>query len=323
MSSDNASVRIIQKPGLTAQAIKVIAILSMLLDHIGYAVLIRVPAMSDIHSTVNTVYSILRLLGRPAFPIYCFMLVEGIMHTRSPLKYASRMLLFAVLSEVPFDLAFYGQPFWKDHQNVYWTLLLGVLMLWVFRILDEKGTGIIPAAVLKPAVLILVPASTVWYVRRVISRKVYTAMFPPVVLYVGAGVLMLIVIYLFINYIYSKDSERTALILCADLIIMSAAAMLADLLKMDYKAAGIVAIAAMYMVRKNDVDRIIAGGVVLTLMSHPIEIATVLAIPFISRYNHERGHGMKYLFYLFYPVHLLILYLIARLLGLWIVPEVI
>ena len=323
MSPNTTSVRKIQTPGLTAQDIKLIAIISMLLDHIGYAILIRLPGMANLTSATNSVYSILRCLGRPAFPIYCFMLVEGIMHTRSPLKYAARMLGFAIVSEIPFDLAFYGTPLWKDHQNVYWTLLLGVLMLWAFKTLDEKGTGPVPKLLLKILPLIIVPGYAFWRTRNTLIHKSLSFPLPQVVLYWAAGVITLIVVFALINYIYREYSERTALILCADLIITSVTALIADLCKTDYRSAGIIAIAAMYMFKKNDIDRIISGGVVLTLLSHPIEIASVLAIPFISRYNHERGRGMKYLFYLFYPAHLIILYLIARLLGLWVVPEVI
>lgn len=323
MSSSTTSVRKIHTPGLTAQAIKVVAMISMLLDHIGYSVIIRLPDMADTTSATYSIYSILRCLGRPAFPIFCFMLVEGIMHTRSPLKYAARMLVFALVSEIPFDLAFYGNPLWNNHQNVYWTLMLGVLMLWAFKVLDEKGTGPVPKPLLRILPLIILPAYAVWRTRDALTRKINTSLFLPVVLYVAAGVLTLIIVFIFINYIYRKYSERTALILCADLIILSVTALIADLCKTDYKSAGIIAIAAMYMYRKNDVERIISGGIVLTLLSHPIEIASILALPFISNYNHERGRGIKFLFYVFYPLHLLILYLIARLLGLWITPEVI
>ena len=62
-------------------------------------------------------------------PIFCFLLVEGFVHTRDVKKYVRRLFLFALISEVPFDLAFFRTPFALDHQNVYWTLALGVLAM--------------------------------------------------------------------------------------------------------------------------------------------------------------------------------------------------
>lgn len=99
--------------GLSQEGLKAIACVTMLLDHIGA---IFVPGYYT--------YYILRILGRIAFPIYCFLLVEGVYHTRSPRKYALRLSLGAVISEIPFDLAFYGGPT-LAHQNVMLTLLLG------------------------------------------------------------------------------------------------------------------------------------------------------------------------------------------------------
>lgn len=95
--------------------LKCIAIVSMALDHTG-AVLYP----SQIW---------LRCLGRIAFPIFCFLIVEGFFHTHDVRRYMGRLGVFALISEIPYDLAFRGVPLEYDHQNVFFTLLIGIGMM--------------------------------------------------------------------------------------------------------------------------------------------------------------------------------------------------
>ena len=117
-------------PSLSGTALKRIACLSMLIDHIGascieatYGVAYRTPPQ------ILQLDRVLRLIGRLAFPIFCFLLVEGFLHTHDVKKYIGRLFLFGLLSEVPFDMAFFKTPFHWGNQNVYWTLALGVLAM--------------------------------------------------------------------------------------------------------------------------------------------------------------------------------------------------
>lgn len=70
-----------------------------------------------------------RMLGRIAFPLYTFLITEGYVHTRNVKKYAARLLIFAFVSEVPFDYAFFGTPVYMGYQNVFFTLVLGLAAL--------------------------------------------------------------------------------------------------------------------------------------------------------------------------------------------------
>ena len=97
---------------ISAAMLHIIAMTFMLMDHLWATLL---PAQDW-----------LTCVGRLAFPIFAFMAVEGYFHTHSFKKYILRLLLFAVLSEIPFDLMYGGTWFYPFHQNVIWTLLIGL-----------------------------------------------------------------------------------------------------------------------------------------------------------------------------------------------------
>lgn len=113
------------RKGLSQETLKCIACVTMLVDHIGATV---VYALAQNAEELGGVYQMMRIVGRLSFPIYCFLLAEGAHYTRNPRKYALRLAIAAVLSELPFDYAFRGGLDWQ-HQNVMFTLLLGFVML--------------------------------------------------------------------------------------------------------------------------------------------------------------------------------------------------
>lgn len=98
---------------ISQERLKLLACMTMLLDHIGA---IFFPACLW-----------MRIIGRISFPLYAFLLAEGIHYSRSPAKYGLRLLLVAVMAELPYDLLFFGQFTWAKN-SVMVTLLLGFLM---------------------------------------------------------------------------------------------------------------------------------------------------------------------------------------------------
>ncbi len=109
---------------MTGFQLKLLAMLAMTADHIGAVFFPEI--------------SLLRWIGRLAMPVLCFFIGEGLRHTRSPRRYLLRLTGFALLSELPFDLAFYGGIEW-GHQNVYFTLALGLLALWAIQSRGMEG----------------------------------------------------------------------------------------------------------------------------------------------------------------------------------------
>ncbi len=101
--------------GLSSAILHLLAMALMLCDHIGQVFFPEAGWFTDI--------------GRLAFPIFAFMLVEGYFHTKNIKKYILRIFIFAILAEVPFDLVFYGTPFFLLHQNVLWGFLYALLLI--------------------------------------------------------------------------------------------------------------------------------------------------------------------------------------------------
>lgn len=85
-------------------------------------------------------HCIFRIVGRIAFIIYAFMLVEGCFHTKNFKKYVSKLLLWGFISEIPFDLAKFGKPFALENQNIFFTLLLSAIGIHFLE--KNKNTGL-------------------------------------------------------------------------------------------------------------------------------------------------------------------------------------
>jgi len=246
--------------------IKIIAVISMFIDHFHKIIIVplypkiwALPLFSSVFSETQLIWldkltkHALYGLGRLAFPLFCFLLTEGFHYTKNRKRYIGLMAIFALLSEIPFDLALYGRITrilgLYGHQNVFFTLLLGLLALLCIDKLKPKS-----------------------------------------------------------DKIYFKVLSVALQAVCVFITCF-----LASLLNTDYRFRGILFIVGFYLTRKNRLLQVITFLLLYTLTYKVLpSIFIILSCVPILLYNGERGKAnLKYFFYLFYPVHLLILYLLS------------
>ncbi len=241
-----------QRGLLNAFSLHLVAMALMLCDHLWATVL-----------QVN----ILTWIGRLAFPIFAFMIVEGYFHTQNLKKYVLRLLIFALISEVPYDLMYENTWFYPFGQNVLWTFLLGLACIHLIEKARKKGKWW----------LTLLVAASVMFVGFWLGALT-------MVDYHGEGVLMVIGFYIFRGRRWYE--------------------MLGQALMLYYV----------------NFEMIKGLNVPIELFGRSIEIhqqgLAILALIPIWLYNGRQGPRnkvIKYAFYLFYPIHMLILGLIIKL----------
>lgn len=221
---------------ISGSTLKMIAVVTMLIDHVAAYLLSDEPACVSTLFTVMgepvSIVSAMRFVGRLAFPIFCFLLVEGFEHTNNRNRYGMYLLLFALLSEIPFDLV--QTNGWNpNQQNVFFSLWLGYLGIYIPSLWSSD----------------------------------------------------------FFNRVLCLMMITVAVICCQS----------------DYGLCGFLFILSMYHMRRGLMGKMIAGTV---LLSNPIGVA-MATLP-IGLYNGQRGfitgNWLKFTFYIFYPVHLLVLW---------------
>lgn len=116
----------LEKWGLSSFVLKIIAVVTMAADHLGLM----------FFSHHHSLYIITRGIGRISFPIFAFLLVEGFFYTHDRRKHGIRLGLFALISEVPYNMM-YGSFFDLGKQNVLFTLFIGYMMIWALDIISR------------------------------------------------------------------------------------------------------------------------------------------------------------------------------------------
>lgn len=234
---------------MSSFAIKLIAIITMFCDHFGDAILGR--------------FSILNIIGRIAFPLFCFQIVIGYKHTKNINKYIIRLLLFGIISQIPFSLFTYSYVGRFDLLNVYFTLAFGLLAVYLLDILPKKYKFI---AVVFDILLMI------------IAEFLQTD-------YGWFGVCLIICIYLFYNDKKSNISNsETSLTFFNNNLLFS------------------IVFFALVVIKYS--NYFVAGSYTMAIVQI---LGTFFPIIFMLLYNGKKGHSMKYFFYVFYPLHLLIL----------------
>jgi hypothetical protein len=259
---------------VNGNTLKLVACITMLIDH--YAAGVFAPIVShglyngnmDIEQ-INHYYRFLRMVGRTAFPIFAFLLVEGFFHTKSRLKYALNILIFGLISEIPFDLFFFAKEdvfnanmleaaiankhLLLDQCNVYFTLLFGLLVIWGIE-----------------------------------SIK---------------------------NYLDKKEAfPRLYIVFSIPVICLGC--LVAYKLNTDYDLYGVILITIFYFLRKFNVINLITGYLFISNLS--IEYASFPGFILMLLYSGKRGRKigkLKYIFYVYYPLHITILYLVRCYIG--------
>ena len=247
--------------GFTGNGLKLFAMAIMLIDHIGAAIILCY-YYQTFSADWRTVYMTMRIIGRVAFPIFAFMIAMGARFTHDIRKYLLRLGIFALLSEIPFDLAFdFAEPgkFVEfTHQNVYFTLFLGLLALCCLQVFQRKWRfGIVPGVI----VLLLLMAAAL------LLRTDYDA----------TGVLCIFLFYIGAD---KQPEVRIPTFLAA--LVAPAVSFSLELAPFSWD------------VHLNQ-----------------LELYAMAALLPILLYNGNKGIKMnRFIYYVFYPGHLLLLYFI-------------
>ena len=168
----------------SGSTLKIIALITMFIDHFALTVLywgilepIAPISYDSPYYKVYEIYKICRNVGRVAFPLFCFLLVEGFAHTSNRKKYLMRLAIFAVISEIPFNLAVNHQLIDLSSFNVFVTLLLGFLAIWGMEVLREKP------------MLMLLPPIAAGFIAHLIQCD-----------YDYRGIILIVILYVFRHY---------------------------------------------------------------------------------------------------------------------------
>lgn len=316
-------VSTIGKP-LTAFHLKMAALITMVIDHTAAAL--------TLPRGVNT---LMRSIGRMAFPIYAFFIAEGCRYTRSRERYMLRLGLFGLISQVPFVLAFYGWA-WEPGKwwynllspgNVFYTMFLAVACIHIWETLRRRSRKVQLAAIGG-----LAGGLVLW----------------ALISFGSAGPFIVLTLIYFVGlltacfFLSRREGEKTpdwlANILAALPILPFF--LLAEVLSLDYEGEGLALILILYLLKDRRMQMLALagwifleygweGGLGLKYAGYNSQVVgweniltveaflplcfALAAVLLIWLYNGRRGKDVKWAFYASYPVHIAILAVLAAL----------
>ena len=280
----------------TSEKLKILAMGTMFIDHAAVA-LIYNRGLDEMSPLLENIGLAMRLIGRMAFPLYAFLLVQGFLWTRDWKKYVARVAMFAVISEIPYNLVAGDQVWFLAGQNTMVTMVIGLLCMKAIVSVGERMRG--------------AGAATGDEQVQMVSIKVASGASDAAGGVAEAGV-------------GGPDSkaQKTPLDWSDRILEWMSVAMIAvvgmlaaELARADYGAFGVLLILVLYLFRYKPMEQMGAGCVVLGLAYNfgIYALFAWIAFFFINRYNGERGRKLGMLPYVFYPAHLLILSLMSVL----------
>ena len=265
---------------LSWSQLKLIAYITMIIDHTAHVLLqngimVTYPECSPY---VKPVMILMRGIGRIAFPIFSFLLVEGLIHTRSRVKYLLRILLLAIISEPVFDYANNGVFYYADYQNVFITLLIAATTMCVLSLIEQNDR---------------------------LNKNIY-------VLYVLQGIV--VIVGCFLAEFLKVDYGMSGIIIPLIMGVIRRLKLDSSSAFAIYFVATIIARVIRNIV--NAPTYILNPGMwyekYLMYAINNLQIFAILALIPIFMYDGTKGKPMpKAVYYLFYPVHLSILGLIC------------
>lgn len=270
------------RSGITGFVLKMAAIVGMTANHVSHIFMPVLPVV---------VGELLFWLGGITFPIMAFLLVEGYRHTSSLRRYAARLAVFAVISQIPFSLLFGSMG------NVLITLLIGLLLLWAY--------DTIPSRAAFAAILFAALAISLWCDWAVIgplmilafyalrpqghTRSILTCMLIPYAMTVISSAF----------YLSQAASGVDGLTLSGSAALVTSTARFDDAVPILGLPADF---ASTFVVQTCNLGYAIVGYTLATLL--------------LLQYRGQRGRPLKWLFYAYYPGHLFAIWLIAKMGGL-------
>lgn len=283
---------------MTASILKIIAIISMLIDHIGAYLFY---SGSDIVSQEGI--DLMRSIGRMALPIFAFFLVVGYSKTKNSKKYISRMHLFAIISQIPFTLAFYYENYFVDESFSFieydykWLfVIIPMIIFYYFLILNRKFDK---SLIYVSIAWLITPINTA-----VNGYFLLTGYELNIFYELGLG----LILFEYFNLARTKYNKNILMGLLLIIAAILSYYYIGGIANYGYNAIALMI--ALYIVQSSKYYQsltIFLWGYYMYNWKITNVLFIILTSLLLLTYNGKKGKDLKYLFYTFYPLHIVVI----------------